>query len=145
MEKKLTNSGPLRESADKHSIYTMDIDAAFGLDHCVGHPLSFSHVCPHPKTLPSLLDLDAGFQVIWNTGWSGAISLRSSSEAWSSTPKNCPVSRFHRRRYARSTGVCMRSRSLAPGCARAVARPAALLHLPHAGCAPIACPRVAPP
>jgi len=25
MEKKLTNSGPFRESVDKHSIYTMDI------------------------------------------------------------------------------------------------------------------------
>jgi len=25
MEKKLTNSGPLRKPADKHSIYTMDI------------------------------------------------------------------------------------------------------------------------
>jgi len=25
MEKKLTNSGPLMEPADKHSIYTMDI------------------------------------------------------------------------------------------------------------------------
>jgi hypothetical protein len=26
MEKKLTNSGPLREPADKHSIYTIKID-----------------------------------------------------------------------------------------------------------------------
>jgi hypothetical protein len=25
MEKKLTNSGPLREPADKHSIYTMNL------------------------------------------------------------------------------------------------------------------------
>jgi hypothetical protein len=27
MEKKLTNSGPFRESVDKHSIYTMDLTA----------------------------------------------------------------------------------------------------------------------
>ena len=27
MEKKLTNSGPLRESADKHSIYTIECEA----------------------------------------------------------------------------------------------------------------------
>src|SRR5262245_42717049 len=58
----------------------------------------------HPKPLTPLLDLDAGLQVIWKTGWSGAIRAKSSSEAWSSTPKNFPVSRFHRRRYALSTG-----------------------------------------
>jgi len=28
MEKKLTNSGPLREPADKHSIYTLELWAA---------------------------------------------------------------------------------------------------------------------
>jgi len=31
MEKKLTNSDPLREPADKHSIYTMNIRAVQGL------------------------------------------------------------------------------------------------------------------
>jgi len=30
MEKKLTNSGPLREPADKHSIYTMNVKLVGG-------------------------------------------------------------------------------------------------------------------
>jgi hypothetical protein len=30
------------------------------------HPLS--RCAPHPKTLTLLLDLDAGLQMIWNTG-----------------------------------------------------------------------------
>jgi hypothetical protein len=33
MEKKLTNSGPLRESVDKHSIYTIKLVAARGIWH----------------------------------------------------------------------------------------------------------------
>ncbi len=33
MEKKLTNSGPLREPADKHSIYTMNTTSENDNDH----------------------------------------------------------------------------------------------------------------
>ena len=33
MEKKLTNSGPFRESVDKHSIYTLHIDIKIFYKH----------------------------------------------------------------------------------------------------------------
>jgi hypothetical protein len=54
MEKKLTNSGPLREPADKHSIYTIEINSTVQNAHPVKMYPDFR---PPRVTFPGLTTL----------------------------------------------------------------------------------------